>query len=249
MTASRKVRVAAWLFLTGAIPVTALGQPEDSNARGERPNILLIVADDLGYTDIGAFGGEIDTPNLDRLAAEGLRLSNFHVLPTCAPTRAVLLTGVDNHTVGIGSRAITAEQEGKPGYDGYLNSRVATLPEVLGGAGYRTFPRRQVAPGTRRKPWPPRTGFRRNIYPSGRWRKPLCGRLRDMRSSYRARPSQQSFLESVAASPFRVTTIARGQRHRDGLTSPVPPSAFTGTASTDGAQIGDTERAKLWGVR
>ena len=131
--------MAAWLILTGAIPVTALGQPEDSNARGERPNILLIVADDLGYTDIGAFGGEIDTPNLDRLAAEGLRLSNFHVLPTCAPTRAVLLTGVDNHTAGIGSQAITAEQQGKPGYEGYLNNRVATLPEVLGAAGYRTY--------------------------------------------------------------------------------------------------------------
>jgi len=139
VTASRKVRVAAWLILTGAIPVTALGQPEDPTARGDRPNILLIVADDLGYTDIGAFGGEIDTPNLDRLAAEGLRLSNFHVLPTCAPTRAVLLTGVDNHRAGIGAQAITAEQEGEPGYEGHLNSRVATLPEVLRAVGYRTY--------------------------------------------------------------------------------------------------------------
>ena len=136
---STKVRLAAWLFLIGAMPAIALGQPDNSDPRGERPNILLIVADDLGYTDIGAFGGEIDTPNLDRLAAEGLRLSNFHVLPTCAPTRAVLLTGVDNHRAGIGSQAITAEQEGKPGYEGYLNSSVATLPEVLGAAGYRTY--------------------------------------------------------------------------------------------------------------
>ncbi len=139
VTAFRKVRLAAWLFLIGTIPGIAAGQAENSHAQGERPNILLIVADDLGYTDIGAFGGEIDTPNLDRLAVEGMRLSNFHVLPTCAPTRAVLLTGVDNHRAGIGSQVITAEQKGKPGYEGYLNSRVATLPEVLGAAGYRTY--------------------------------------------------------------------------------------------------------------
>ena len=64
---------------------------------GRQPNILLIVADDMGYSDIGAFGGEIATPALDQLAQEGLRLSNFHVLPSCSPTRSVLLSGTDNH--------------------------------------------------------------------------------------------------------------------------------------------------------
>jgi len=67
------------------------------------PNILLIVADDLGYSDIGAFGGEISTPTLDSLAREGLQLTNFHVLPSCSPTRSVLMSGVDNHQAGMGT--------------------------------------------------------------------------------------------------------------------------------------------------
>jgi len=67
----------------------------------KRPNILLIVADDLGYSDIGSFGGEIATPTLDNLAKNGLQLTNFHVLPTCSPSRSVLLSGMDNHQAGI----------------------------------------------------------------------------------------------------------------------------------------------------
>ncbi len=82
-----------------------------------QPNILLIVADDMGYSDIGSFGGEIATPTLDQLANEGLRLSNFHVLPSCSPTRSVLLSGTDNHVAGIGTMGemVTAEMEGQPG--------------------------------------------------------------------------------------------------------------------------------------
>lgn len=107
----------------------------------ERPNILLIVADDLGYSDIGAYGGEIATPALDELAKEGLQLSNFHVLPTCSPTRSVLLSGMDNHRAGLGTMGefVTPEMEGVPGYAGYLNFEVAALPEVLKGAGYHTY--------------------------------------------------------------------------------------------------------------
>ena len=91
-----------------------------------RPNVLLIVADDLGYSDIGSFGGEIETPALDQLAEEGLRLSNSHVLPSCSPTRSVLLSGTDNHVAGIGTmggaQMITPEMEGHPGYEGYLRT-------------------------------------------------------------------------------------------------------------------------------
>ena len=107
----------------------------------QQPNILLIVADDLGYSDIGPFGGEIATPTLDRLAAEGLRFSNFHVLASCSPTRSVLLTGTDNHVAGIGTmgEAMVPEMEGHPGYEGYLNFQVAALPEVLLAAGYHTY--------------------------------------------------------------------------------------------------------------
>jgi arylsulfatase len=114
---------------------------ESSSAEPLHPNILLIVADDLGYSDIGSFGGEIATPTLDRLANEGLRLSNFHVLPSCSPTRSVLLSGTDNHVAGIGTMGelLTPEMAGQPGYEGYLNFQVASLPEVLKAGGYHTY--------------------------------------------------------------------------------------------------------------
>jgi len=105
------------------------------------PNILLIVADDLGYSDIGPFGGEISTPVLDRLASEGLRFSGFHVLPTCSPTRSALLSGNDNHVAGMGVMAefIYPEIEGLPGYVGHLADQVAIIPEILRQAGYHTY--------------------------------------------------------------------------------------------------------------
>ena len=100
--------------------------PEDDR----RPNILLIVADDLGYTDLGAYGGEIGTPNLDALARNGVLFTEFHAASTCSPTRAMLLSGMDNHRAGLGTMAHdqTPGQLGRPGYEGYLSSRVAALP-------------------------------------------------------------------------------------------------------------------------
>ena len=95
----------------------------------------------MGYSDIGAFGGEIATPTLNTLAKEGLQWTNFHVLPTCFPSRSVLLSGVDNHLAGMGIMAEakkTPEMEGHPGYAGYLNLEVAALPEVLKAGGYHT---------------------------------------------------------------------------------------------------------------
>jgi arylsulfatase A-like enzyme len=114
---------------------------ESSSIEATQPNILLIVADDLGYSDIGSFGGEIATPTLDRLANEGLRLSGFHVLPSCSPTRSVLLSGTDNHVAGIGTMGelLTPEMAGQPGYEGYLNFQVASLSEVLKAGGYHTY--------------------------------------------------------------------------------------------------------------
>jgi len=106
-----------------------------------KPNILMIVADDLGYSDIGCFGGEIATPVLDNLSKEGVRLTNFHVLPTCSPSRSVLLSGMDNHLAGMGTMGEirTEEMEGHPGYAGYLNFEVAALPEILKAKGYHTY--------------------------------------------------------------------------------------------------------------
>jgi len=107
----------------------------------EKPNILLVVADDLGYTDIGSYGGEIDTPNLDSLAQQGMKFTDFHVSVSCSPTRSMLLSGNDNHIAGLGNmnELLTDNQRGKPGYEGHLNERVASLAEVLLNNGYHTY--------------------------------------------------------------------------------------------------------------
>lgn len=116
--------------------------PVPPSVTHQRPNILLIVADDLGFSDLGAYGGEIETPTLDRLAARGLLLTNFHAGAACSPTRAMLLTGVDHHRAGLGSMAEVlrsdAVRRGQPGYEGHLNQRVVTLAELLRDAGYAT---------------------------------------------------------------------------------------------------------------
>ena len=105
-----------------------------------RPNILLILADDLGYSDIGSYGSEISTPNLDQLANNGLRFSSFYTTASCAPTRAMLLTGVDSHRAGVAniSEALTPEQTHSPFYRGTLNHNVITIATLLQDAGYNT---------------------------------------------------------------------------------------------------------------
>lgn len=107
----------------------------------ERANILLIVVDDMGYTDLGSFGGEIETPNLDSLADAGILLTNYHTAATCSPTRSMLLSGTDHHLAGLGTMVETMrpEYKGQAGYEGYLNDRVAALPELLQDAGYHTY--------------------------------------------------------------------------------------------------------------
>lgn len=130
------------------IPLLTAGPFEkaaaDTPTKAERPNILLIVADDLGYTDLGAFGSEIPTPTLDSLAESGAMLTNFYTAPTCSPTRAMLMSGTDNHLSGLGTMAEALEHgppelTGRPGYEGYLNNRVAPLPQLLKDAGYDTY--------------------------------------------------------------------------------------------------------------
>jgi len=132
-----------------------------AEAKDIRPNILLIVADDLGYSDIGSFGGEIATPTLDDLANEGLQLTNFHVLPSCSPTRSVLLSGMDNHRAGLGTMGElkTPEMEDHPGYAGYLNFEVAALPEVLKAGGYHTYMAGKWHLGSEEKTSPHARGF------------------------------------------------------------------------------------------
>lgn len=103
----------------------------------KRPNVLFIVLDDVGFSDLGCYGSEIPTPRIDALAADGLRYNNFHVTAMCSPTRACLLTGRNAHSVGVGIIAEWAN--GQPGYDGRIYPRAGTLPEVLRREGYNTM--------------------------------------------------------------------------------------------------------------
>lgn len=106
----------------------------------KRPNILLIVADDLGYADLGAYGSDIRTPNIDQLAAEGLLLTQFHTAPSCGPSRAMLLTGNNNHVAGT-ARQNTTGVAGWPvrGYENHFSDRVVPFPRLLQEAGYHTY--------------------------------------------------------------------------------------------------------------
>ena len=108
-----------------------------------KPNILIIVADDMGFSDVGCFGGNIQTPVIDNIAAEGIRFSNFHVQPTCSPTRSSLLTGNDNHVAGLGIMEEVnypeLARQNLPGYSGHLSPKVVTLPQLLHGNNYHTY--------------------------------------------------------------------------------------------------------------
>ena len=110
-------------------------------AQNERPNILLIVADDLGYADLGVYGSDIRTPNIDALAGEGILFTQFHASPLCATTRAMLLSGNNNHVAGLGRQGSFPGPhiEGLAGYENMLSDRIAPLPGVLADAGYRTY--------------------------------------------------------------------------------------------------------------
>lgn len=103
----------------------------------DRPNIVLILADDMGYSDIGSYGGEVQTPNLDKLAGEGIRYRQFYNMARCCPTRASLMTGLYPHQAGMGWMA--AADLGTPAYQGNLNSECVTIAEVLKTAGYSTY--------------------------------------------------------------------------------------------------------------
>ena len=106
-----------------------------------RPNIVLILIDDLGLTDLQSYGGEISTPNINALAKEGMLFSNYHTTPECAPSRAMLLTGMDNHNTGIPMipEVMPWKYRDIPGYEGYLREDALTLAEILKPAGYKTY--------------------------------------------------------------------------------------------------------------
>lgn len=129
-----------------------------------RPNILLIVADDLAYADLGSYGGDVSTPNIDALAARGVRFTQFHTAPMCAPTRAMLLSGNDNHVAGMGIQGgAPASFDDHPGYEGHLSDRVVPFPKLLREAGYQTYSVGKWHLGTRPEHTPTAAGFDRSF--------------------------------------------------------------------------------------
>jgi arylsulfatase len=159
LAVNRGIRLAAIVLCALAFPIDA------SNAQDARPNILLIVADDAGIADIGSFGSEIQTPNIDALASAGVRFTQFGVSATCSPSRSMLLGGADSHIAGLGNMAeFTApNQKGKPGYEGYLNSRVVPVSALLRDAGYNTYMAGKWHMGEEPEHWPAARGFTRDL--------------------------------------------------------------------------------------
>jgi arylsulfatase len=127
--------------LVAALSAAAPAAQAQAQAPAKKPNIVIILGDDLGYADLGSFGSEIRTPNIDALASDGVRFTNFYTHASCSPTRSMLLTGVDTHLNGLGAMDewTAPNQMGVDGYEGHLNKRVATLPQLLKGAGYHTY--------------------------------------------------------------------------------------------------------------
>ena len=160
------------------------GVSELPAGRIKRPNIVLIMADDMGYSDIGCYGGEIHTPNLDRLAANGLRFTQFYNTARCCPTRASLMTGLYQHQAGVGHMI---DDKGHDAYRGDLNNRCVTIAEVLKQAGYSTYMSgkwhvtKHRGPDGPKHNWPRQRGFDRffgTIYGAGSFYDP-CSMTRN----------------------------------------------------------------------
>ncbi len=152
-------------FLVAAVCCSAIRaqQPAQTNS-APRPNIVIIMSDDMGYSDIGCYGGEIQTPNLNRLSEQGVRFTQFYNTGRCCPTRAALLTGLYSHQAGLGHMI---EDKGFDAYRGELNNRSVTIAEVLRSAGYRNYAVgkwhvcRNTQPGGPQHNWPLQRGFDR----------------------------------------------------------------------------------------
>ncbi|WP_321325379.1 arylsulfatase [uncultured Parasphingorhabdus sp.] len=134
-------------------------------AQQSRPNFLVVVADDMGWSDPGFLGSKIRTPTIDRLAKRGIFMSNFYVAPTCSPTRAMLMTGVSNHAAGVGTmrNMQSPNQHGRLEYAAQLHSGVVTVAEMLSAHGYRTMMSGKWHLAVDANQWPHRRGFQRSF--------------------------------------------------------------------------------------
>ena len=148
-----------------AAAATASAAADTSKSNSQRPNIVILVADDWGFSDLGAFGGEIATPHLDALAQRGVRFSNFHTAASCSPTRSMLLTGVESHRAGIGNlrESTPRAHMSSPAYQGSLSQKVVTVSSLLKDNGYRTYVTGKWNVGSEPRNLPPQRGFDRSI--------------------------------------------------------------------------------------
>lgn len=154
----------AWVFACTLLLVSC-GKTGDTAAADLRPNIVFIVADDLGYSDLGVFGSEIPTPNIDALARDGMLLTSFYSGMTCSPTRSMYMSGTDNHLAGLGVMLPSEHplQRDQPGYESYLNFRVVSLADLLRDAGYHTYISGKWHLGTEPETGPLARGFEKSF--------------------------------------------------------------------------------------
>lgn len=161
-----KWHAAAKVFFLFAVMVfvtwSCSGLKKEDSTKAKSPNIIYILVDDMGFSDLGCFGAEIETPVLDQLAEEGLRFTSFYNSARCCPSRAALLTGLYPHAAGMGRMVSAADATPVPGaYQGYLSRESKTIAEVLKEAGYRSYMSGKWHVGEAREHWPTKRGFDR----------------------------------------------------------------------------------------
>ncbi len=176
--------VSRAMLLTVCAALFGCSEPNSDNSTASwvKPNVLLIVADDLGYSDLGIYGSEIPTPNIDALARSGALLTNFYANATCAPSRSMLLSGMDSHQVGFGINPSAANRlpvlRGQPGYSGNWPDNINSFVNQFSNSDYYTFMTGKWHQGSAAEATPQARGISEGILSARRWCQSLRRRCR-----------------------------------------------------------------------